>query len=58
MRVFAEDCPEGYENYAYYLSNNPRLNEISILAISQFYCKINRNQSEIVVEATCGIHPN
>ena len=43
MRVFAEDCPEGYENYAYYLSNNPRLNEISILAISQFYCKINRN---------------
>ena len=24
----------------------------------QFYCKINRNQLEIVVEATYGLHPN
>ena len=41
-----------YENRADNLSNNLRLNEISILIFFQFYCKINRNQLEIVVEAT------
>ena len=46
-----------YENRADNLSNNLRLNEISILIFFQFYCKINRNQLEIVVEATYGLHP-
>ena len=41
-----------YENGADPLSNNLRLNEISIPIFLQFYCKINRNESEIVVEAT------
>ena len=42
-----------YENGADRLSNNLRLNEISIPIFLQFYCKINRNESKIVVEATC-----
>ena len=57
MRGFSEDCLEVHENYADNLSNNLRLNEISILIFFQFYCKINRNQLEIAVEATCGLHP-
>ena len=48
---------EVYENCADNLSNNLRLNEISTLIFSQFYCKINRNQSEIAVEATYGLQP-
>ena len=56
MRGFAEDCLEVYKNGADNLSNNLRLNEISLLIFFQFYCKINRNQLEIVVEATYGLH--
>ena len=37
---------------------NLTLNGISILTFFQFYCKVNRNQSEIVVEATYGLHPD
>ena len=44
-----------YENRADNLSNNLRLNEISILIF--FYCKINRNQVDIVVDATYGLQP-
>ena len=40
------------------LSNKQRINEISILSFLQFYCKINRNQLEIVVKATYGLHSN
>ena len=47
-----------YENCANRLSNNLRLNEISILTLFQFYFKINRNQLEIVVKATYSLHPN
>ena len=47
-----------YENRADHLSNNLRLNEISILIFFQFYCRINRNQLEIVVKATYGLHAN
>ena len=47
-----------YENRADRLSNNLRLNEISILSFLQFYYKINRNQLEIVVKATYGLHSN
>ena len=46
------------ENCADHLSNNLRLNEISILIFFQIYCKINRNQSEIVAETTYGLHPH
>ena len=46
-----------YENCADNLSNNLRLNEISILILLQFYCKINKNQLEIVVWATYGLYP-
>ena len=52
-----EDCLEVYENRDENLSNNLRLNEISILIFFQFYGKINRNQFEIVVEATYGLLP-
>ena len=58
MRGFAEDWLELYKNRADHLSNNLRLNEISLLIFFQFYCKINRNKLEIVVEATYGLHPN
>ena len=37
---------------------NLTLNGISILTFFQFCCKVNRNQSEIVVEATYGLHPD
>ena len=47
---FAEDCLELYESHTDRLSNNLKLNEIFILNFFQFHCKINRNQSEIVVE--------
>ena len=53
-----EDWLEVYENCADRLSNNLRLNEISILTCFQFYFKINRNQLELVVKATFGLHPN
>ena len=48
---------EVYENRDDNLSNNLRLNEIFILIFLQFYGKINRNQLEIVVEATYGLNP-
>ena len=55
---FAEDCLEVSENRADLLSNNLRLNEISILTFFQFYCERNRNQLDIFVEATYGLHLN
>ena len=59
MRGFPEDCLKVYENCADHLSSNLRLNEISILTFFQFYSKKkNRNQSEIVSEATYDLHPN
>ena len=45
-----EVCLEVYENRVGHLSNNLRLNGISILIFFQFYWKINRKQSEIVVD--------
>ena len=54
----AEDWLEVYENCTDRLSNKLRLNEISILTFFQFYFKINRNQLEIVVKATYGLHSN
>ena len=47
-----------YENRADRSSNNLRLNKISILTFFQFYFKTNRNQLEIVVKATYGLHSN
>ena len=47
-----------YENCSNHLRNNLRLNEISVPDFFRFYCKINRNQLEIVVEITYGLHPN
>ena len=47
-----------YENRADRLSNNLRLNQISILSYLQFYCKININQLEIVVKATYDLCSN
>ena len=55
---FNEDYMEVYENRADPVSNNLRLNEISILTFFQLYCKINRNKSEIFVEETYDLHPN
>ena len=55
---FAQDCLEVYENGTDHLSNNQRLNEISKLIFFQFYFKIKRNQLEIVLTATYGLHPN
>ena len=52
----AEDWLEVYENCPDYLSNNLRLNEISIFAFFQFYCKINRNQLLIFVKTTYDLH--
>ena len=49
---------EVYENREDHLSNNLRLNEISTLTFFQLYCKINRNQLQIAVKATYGLHPN
>ena len=54
----SEDQLEVYENRADHLSNNLRLNEISILPFFRFYFKIKRNQLKIVVKATHGLHPN
>ena len=59
--MYLEIClglQELYENCADHLRNNMKLNEISILTFFRFYSKINRNQSEIVVEITYGLHPN
>ena len=44
---------EVYNNRADNLINDLRLNEISILSCFKFSCQVNRNQLEIVVEATC-----
>ena len=55
---FAEDCLEVYENRADHLNNNLILQEIFILVFFQFYCKINRNQSQIVVETIHGLNSN
>ena len=54
----AEDWLEVYENRADCLSNNLRLNEISILTFPQCYFKVNTNQLEIVLKATYSLHPN
>ena len=43
-------------NHADYLSSSLRLNEISILTFLQFYCKIKRNQLELVIEGAYGLH--
>ena len=48
---------EVYENSTDNLNNNLGLIEISILIFFQFYCKINRNWLEIVVDATYGLYP-
>ena len=45
-----------YDNRTDNLNNNPRLNEVSILIFFQLNWRINRNQLEIVVEATYGLH--
>ena len=55
-RGFAEDCLEVHGDRADHLSNNLRLQEISILIFFQFYCKINRKQLQIVVETTYGLN--
>ena len=57
MRGFAEDCLEVFKNRADHLNNNLILQEISMLIFFQFYCKINRNQSQMVVETTYGLNP-
>ena len=56
QRGFVEDCLEVSANRADHLSNDLRLQEISILIFFEFYWKINRNQSQIVVETTYGIN--
>ena len=43
--TISEDCLEVYENCAFHLSNNLRLNEISMLIIFQFYCKISKKNN-------------
>ena len=45
-----------YENRDDCLSDNLRLNEISILTFFQSSIKINRKQLELVVKATYGLH--
>ena len=47
---------EVYENRADNPSNNLRLHEISIPNFFQFYCKVSRNQLQIVEDATYGLH--
>ena len=44
-----------YENRADHLSNNLRLNEISIFPN---FLQINRNQLETVVKENYGLHPD
>ena len=53
----SELCLEVYENQADHISDNLRLNKISIFVFFNFYDKINTNQLEIVVEATYSLHP-
>ena len=53
-----KNIPEIYKNCTDHIRNNLRLSQISILTFSQFYYKINRNQPEIDVEATYGLHPH
>ena len=52
------DCLEVCEDRADHLSNNLRLNKISIFIFFQFSFKINKNQSEIVLKGTYGLHPD
>ena len=40
-----------------HLNKSLMLQEISIVIFFQFFCKINRNQSQIVVETTYGLNP-
>ena len=54
LPIVNEDLMKVYKNRADYLSNNLRLNEISILILFQFYCKINKNQLKIVIKAIYG----
>ena len=49
---------EVYENRADHLNNNLILQEISILIFFQFYCKISRNQSQVVAETTYCLNPH
>ena len=56
-RGFAEDRLKVFENRADHLNNNLILHKISILIFFQVYCKVNRNQSQVVVEATYGLNP-
>ena len=51
------DCLKVHKNCADHLSNNLRLQEIFELNFFQFYCKINRNQLQMVVETTYGLNP-
>ena len=53
-----EDWLEVHEHRTDCLSNNLRLNEISIRTFFQLYFKINRNRLEIVIKTTYGLHPN
>ena len=46
------------ENRTDHLKSKLRLNKISTLIFFQFYRKINRNLSEILLEASYGLHPN
>ena len=50
----SEDFLEVHENCVDHLSDNLKLNNISMLIFFEFYCKIKRNQLEIVLEETCG----
>ena len=43
-----------HENCVDHLSNNLRLNNISMLIFFEFYCKIKENQLEIALEQTYG----
>ena len=47
-----------YENCVDHVGNNLRTSEISTLIFFQFHCKTNKNQLEIVIEATYGLHPD
>ena len=52
-----EDYLEVYKNHPDHLNNNLRLKEISILIFLQFYCKINREQLEILIEVAYSSRP-
>ena len=58
MREFAEYCLQVHETCADHLSNNLRLNEISILIFLSISLQNKQKPLEIVVEATYGLHPH